>query len=404
MVRKSIQGLAVALLVAGVVACGGGSETAAAKESAGRGGGAPGEGREGGTPGGPAGMGGGRGMTVVLGPNDVAEVKLGPIEAATAIQGDLKPIEDIAVRARIEGDVEEVLVREGDRVTRGQVMARMEDTREQTARQSAEAEVAAANADVTNARWEAEQSEELFRAGAIPERDLRAAQQALSAAQARLAAAQARLSTSDQALKDTRVLAPTTGVVATRTVEAGEHVARGAALFTVVRNDVLELEASVPARFAGDVRPAMPVRFNAAGREMTGRVARVSPTINPANRSVTVYLQLPNPGGALKGNTFATGRIVARTVNDAIVVPSAAIRYVQAQSEPFVYRIVNETVEHQPVKLGIVDEATGIVQITEGLEVGDRIIVGNVGAIGRGVQVRFVGDNEGAPARGMPRP
>jgi hypothetical protein len=56
-----------------------------------------------------------------------------------------------------------------------------------------------------------------------------------------------------------------------------------------------------------------------------------------------------------------------------------------------VYRIANETIEHQPVELGIVDEASGIVQIAKGLEVGDRVIVGNVGAIGRGVKVRIAG-------------
>jgi multidrug efflux pump subunit AcrA (membrane-fusion protein) len=127
-------------------------------------------------------------------------------------------------------------------------------------------------------------------------------------------------------------------------------------MFTVVRNDVLELEAAVPARFAGDVRPAMPVRFNAAGREMNGRVARVSPTINPANRSVTIYLQLPNPGGTLKGNTFATGRIVAKTIDGTVIVPTSAIRYGQ-QQKPFV--IARQRDRRAPAGPGLVDEATG---------------------------------------------
>lgn len=348
---------------------------------------------------------GGRGMmAVVLGPNDVAEVKRGSIESATAIQGDLKPIEEVAVRAKIEGDIEEVHVREGDRVTRGQVLARLEDVRETNAYRSAEADVAAAKADLANAQWNADQAAELLKAGAIPEMERRAADQTLAAAKARVAAAEARLSSTSQELNDTRVVAPTNGTISTRSIEAGEHVARGAALFTVVRNDVLELEAAVPARFATNVRPSMPVRFSAGGRELTGRVARVSPTINPANRSVTVYLQVPNPGGQLKGNTFATGRIVASTLEDAIVVPTAAIRYAQGQTDPFVYRIVNEVVEHQPIKLGVVDEATGIAQVTEGLQDGDRIIAGNVGAVGRGVRVRFAGESEGMPPRQVPRP
>jgi RND family efflux transporter MFP subunit len=325
-------------------------------------------------------------------------VAKGTIELAMGIQGDLKPIEEVPVRARIEGNLEAVNVREGDRVGRGQVMARFESSAEVGAERSAQADVESAKADSVNAQWNADQSQELFKAGAIPERDLRTSQQALVAANARLSAAKSRLFAAARDVEDTKVVAPTSGLVSVRNVENGEHVARGAQMFTVVRNDVLMLEAAVPARFAGDVSPSMPVRFNAGGRDMTGKVARVSPTINPANRSVTIYLQLPNPGGTLKGNTFATGRIVARTINGTIIVPTSAIRYGQQQNAPFVYRISNETVEHQPVELGVVDEQTGIIQVLSGLEAGDRVIVGNVGAIGRGVKVRIAGST-GDPTR-----
>lgn len=393
-VRLTRQWLALAGAAVVIAACGGSEEAAAAADSAGRGQ-APGPGREGG--GMASGAARGRGMmSLVLGASDVHSVATGTIEMAMGIQGDLRPVEEIPVRARIEGNLETVTVREGDRVSRGQVLARFESSTEEGAQKSSMADVESAKADSVNAQWNADQSAELFRAGAIPERDLRSNQQALVAASARLAAARSRLQASTREYEDTRVLSPTTGVVSIRSVETGEHVSRGASMFTIVRNDVLELEAAVPARFAGDVSANMPVRFSAGGREMLGRVARVSPTINPANRSVTIYLQLPNPGGALKGNTFATGRIVSRTLTGTIIVPSSAIRYGQQQNEPFVYRIANETIEHQPVQLGVVDEVTGIVQVTSGLEVGDRVIVGNVGAVGRGVKVRIAGSTNDA--------
>jgi membrane fusion protein (multidrug efflux system) len=394
-VVRQIYGLALAGVIGVAAGCGGPGEAATAgdgkdkapnAESAGReGAGGPGAGMASGTA-------RGRGMmSLVLGANDVHTVALGSIELAMAIQGDLRPVEEVPVRARIEGNLEAVNVREGDRVGRGQVMARFESSAEVGAQRSAEADVESAKADSVNAQWNADQSAELLKAGAIPERDLRNAQQALVAANARLSAARSRLFAAVRDVEDTRIVAPTSGVVSVRNVESGETVSRGAQMFTVVRSDVLELEAAVPARFAGDVRPAMPVRFNAGGREMTGRVARVSPTINPANRSVTIYLQLPNPGNTLKGNTFATGRIVARTIDGTIVVPTSAIRYGQQQNAPFVYRIATDAVEYQPVQLGVVDEGKGVVQITSGLEVGDRVIVGNVGAIGRGVKVRIAG-------------
>jgi len=339
--------------------------------------------------GGPGGPGGGP-PAVVLGPSDVMEVTVGTIEAGIAISGDLKPIEEVVVRARVEGDVVAVLAREGDRVGRGQLLVRFEDAVQEGDRVSATADRESAKADVANAQWNAEQSEELFKAGAIPERDVRAAQQALSAAQARLAAAEARLRATSQTASDTRIVSPTYGVIATREVELGERVQRGATLFTVVRNDVLELEASVPARQAGELKIGQPVRFSAGGRTIEGKVARIAPTINAASRTILVYLQVPNRDGELKGNAFVTGRIVGRTVEGAVVIPTAAVRQSAQPGETFVYRIEGDRVQHVLVQVGITDDVAATAQIVEGLAAGDRIIVGNVGAVGRGTQVRIV--------------
>lgn len=366
--------------------------------------GTPGAGASKGATGGAPGMGkggpGGRGPSaMVLGPSDVTEVKTVTIESSITISGDLKPIEEIAVRSRVEGDVLQVLAREGDRVSQGQLLARFENAVQEGDRASATADRESAKADVSNAQWNADQSEELFKAGAIPERDLRAAQQTLAASKARLAAAEARLKASMQNASDTRILAPTTGVISTRTVEAGEHVTRGSTLFTVVRYDVLELEASVPARQANDLKVSQPVRFAAAGRQLQGKVARIAPTINPANRSITVYIQVPNRDGALKGNSFATGRIIGQAIPNAVAIPTAAVRQAARDNNPFVYRIEGGKVQHVDVQLGIVDETINMTQVLGGLAVGDQIIVGNVGALGRGMEVRVVGPNEGRQGR-----
>lgn len=395
MIRPTFARKLCALFVLVLAACNR-EEGAAASPGGGGGGGAPAGARGGG--GGPGGGGGGPGggrSPTVLGATDVLEVQNGSIEAALLISGDLKPIEEIAVRSRLEGDVTAVLAREGDRVTRGQVLVRFENAVQEGDRASAQAEVESSKADVANAQWNADQSAELFKAGAIPERDQRTAQQVLAAAQSRLAAAEARLRGVTQTLDDTRIGAPTTGTVSTRTVEPGEHVVRGATLMTVVRNDVLELEAAVPSRQAADLRPGQAVRFAANGRQLEGKVARISPTINPANRTLTVYLQVPNPRGEMRGNTFATGRVVTRVVNNTIVIPSAAVRQGPAGGQPFVYRIVDDKVDVAQVELGVGDEQAATTQVLSGLAVGDRIIVGNLGALGRGMPVRVVSAEQG---------
>ncbi|MEP7381631.1 MAG: efflux RND transporter periplasmic adaptor subunit [Gemmatimonadota bacterium] len=344
------------------------------------------------TKGAPGGASGGRGgpSAMVLGPSDVAFVSTTTIESSILISGDLKPIEQIAVRSRVEGDVVKVFAREGDRVGTGQLLAQFESAVQEGDRASAAADVESAKADVSNAQWNAEQSAELYKAGAIPERDVRAAQQTLAAATARLAAAEARLKGSQRNALDTRILAPTTGVVSTRTVDAGEHVARGATLFTVVRNDILELEASVPSRQANELKVGQSVRFASSGRQLEGKIARIAPTINPANRSITVYIQVPNRDGAIKGNSFATGRIIGESIPNTIAIPTSAVRQSARGDLPFVYRIEGGKVQVAEVQLGIVDETINQTQVLSGLSRGDQIIVGNIGALGRGMEVRVV--------------
>ena len=346
--------------------------------------------------GGPGG-GGGRGApSITLAATDVMTVKRMVVEESTPIAGDLHPIETIDVKARLEGDITSVNVREGERVSRGQLLARFEASEQESDLRSAEADRTAARGDLATAQWNYEQSQELFKAGAIPERDHKAAEQAVNTARARLAAADARVRATSSFVVDTRIISPTSGVVEKREIEAGEHVARGATMFTVVRNDILELAAAVPARRATGVTAGQTVYFNADGREFTGKVARVSPTIDPATRSITVYVQIPNSSGALKGGTFASGRVIGKAAKDAIAIPSSAIRQGR-DSLPFVYRIAGKALEQRKVTLGLVDETTGLAEIRQGLAEGDRVIIGNVGTLGAGMQVQVVGAPEQKP-------
>jgi RND family efflux transporter MFP subunit len=203
-------------------------------------------------------------------------------------------------------------------------------------------------------------------------------------------------------VRDTRVLSPAAGIIDKRLVQSGERVTRGQQLFSLVRNDALELTASVPARQANAVVAGQAVHFTADGREFDGRVARVSPTIDPINRAVTVYVQIPNGNGALKGGTFASGRVVQRTITGALVVPTAALRQAQEDGHTYVYRVVNRAVDAATVQLGVIDERAGRAEVLAGLSEGDRVIVGNVGTLGRGMQVSILGseDRVGSPGSG----
>lgn len=385
-----------AACLAGLSACGTGSGSASAATSdAGKGNRADSA----------ATRGGRQVPTITLAPGDIATVASESLEEGTPITGDLKPIETVDVRARLEGDLLGVYVREGQHVSAGQLLAQFEASEQQSVQESAVADRASARTDLTTAQWNLEQSAELYKAGAIPERDFKVAQQAVDAARARLAATEAKLRTSTLASRDTRVVAPTNGVIGTRGVEQGERVARGTSMFTIVRNEVLELAAAVPARQANSVRVGQPVHFTADGRTFDGRVARVSPTIDPTSRSITVYVDIPNTDGQLKGGTFATGRVVSRTLPGVLTVPTAAIRQSQDGGHPFAYKLDERIVNVAPLEVGVVDERLGKAEVISGLSLGDRVIVGNVGTLGRGMQAIVIGEERGRGGQDpAPRP
>jgi multidrug efflux pump subunit AcrA (membrane-fusion protein) len=82
---------------------------------------------------------------------------------------------------------------------------------------------------------------------------------------------------------------------------------------------------------------------------------------------------------------------VSRTLTNALAIPAGALRQGQEDGKPFVYRIDGKTLNVAPVQVGVVDEQQGIAQITDGLQAGDKIVVGNVGTLGRGMQVTIAG-------------
>jgi len=135
-----------------------------------------------------SGRGGRQAPTITLAQGDVAVVGKETIEEGTAITGDLKPIETVDVRARLEGDLLGVYVREGQHVSAGQILAQFDASEQQSVQESAVADRASARTDLATAQWNLDQSAELFKAGAIAERDYKVAKQAVDAARARLAA------------------------------------------------------------------------------------------------------------------------------------------------------------------------------------------------------------------------
>ena len=327
-------------------------------------------------------------VVVELGESDVAVVQRADIASGAVLTGSLMPYRVVPLRAQVPGTVSDLRADRGTRVRKGQVLATIDAD-------GIRSQAAAAEANLALAAQRLESARVLHEAGAMSDFDFNAAKAAYEAARAQAAAA------SEQAVRTT-IVAPIDGVVSARMVEIGEAVNPGQELFTVVNTERLELSGHIPIEAAGSIRPGMPVVFTLdaqPGRELRGTVDRIEPVADLRTRQVGVYVQLPNPGGALVAGQFATGRIVGEQIQDALVVPATAIRGSAGRS--YILVVQDGRVVRREVQTGVRDELTGLVAVLSGVTEGEVVIAAPVAAIEPGTLVRVVGGaTSNAPAGG----
>lgn len=314
----------------------------------------------------------------VLGPNDVWTATPTDLIAGVPVSGTLEPGVDIRINAPTPEVLEQVLVEEGQPVTKGEVLARLSTEAVAPAARSAQAQRRIAQADY-------ERMQSLFKEGAVSQRDVEAAEVTLRNAEAGEAAAVKRL-------EEATIKAPVSGVIAQRLHDAGDRVKDGDQIFRLVNTRELEFAATVPSEYVADVKVGAPASLTVTGQDGTGvtaRVARVNATADAATRQVRVYVKVPNAAGRIVAGLFASGRVVTHEVKGALAVPSAGVRR-DAQGAAYVLVVAEGKVVRRDVTVGVTDEVQGLVEIKTGLQQGDVAIVGPVEGLKMGDLVEIV--------------
>jgi membrane fusion protein, multidrug efflux system len=324
---------------------------------------------------------------VVVGPENVAVVRLQDVRTGPSLSGSLQAEQEATVRAELSAAVVQTYAEVGQRVGRGAILARLDDRAIRDSYLSAQTAVTTAQNNYTVAARELSRAQTLAKAGAIADRDVEYARNAAAAASAQLANARAVYANAAKQLSYTQIRAPFAGVVSQRQVSAGDVVSPGGAMFTVVNPASMRLEASVPANQLSSVRVGLPVEFSVTGypgRLFAGRITRVSPTADPATRQVGIVATIPNAGNTLVGGLFAEGRVASET-RTAPVAPAAAVD--ERGLRPVAMRIKNGRVERVEVQLGIRDEASEILEIRMGLTPGDTVLLGAARGVSPGTPI-----------------
>ncbi len=324
---------------------------------------------------------------VLVGTENVIVVREDTLVSGPIISGDLQPEREAVLRAQLSGEMLDVRANEGQSVREGAILGRIEAVTLEDARRSAQSAVRSAESQMALAEREAQRTQQLVAAGALAAREVDLARNTVASAEAALADARARLVTAEKQLTDAVVRSPIAGVVARRSVNAGDIVTAGAELFTVVDPSSMRLEASVPSESLPELRIGAPVSFAVRGYEQRfeGKIARIAPQTDAATRQLPIFVSIPNNAGRLVGGLFAEGRVVTESAH-GVVVPLNAIN-TTAQTA-WAARVVDNKVERVDVTLGIRDTRTERVLVLSGLRPGDTVLRGAAQGIAPGTLVQ----------------
>jgi len=329
-------------------------------------------------------------VTVQIGPENVVGVQRGTIVVGPILSGELRPQREAKIRAELGGSMLEVRVEEGQSVTRGVLLGRIETRTLDDARQSAASAVRNAENQLGVAQREVERNEKLVNAGALAARDLDLVKSNVSAVEAQLADAKARLAGAERQLGDAVIHSPIAGIVSKKSVNVGDVVSPGTELFTVIDPSSMRLEAAVPSDDLSQLKIGAAVEFTVRGYDQTfaGRIERIAPQADSTTRQVPIFVTIPNVGGRLVAGLFAEGRVVAQTAS-GLVVPVNAVN--TSTQKPWVLRVSNGKTERVDVTLGLRDPRTERVVVASGLAADDTLLRGASQGITPGTSVQLSG-------------
>lgn len=309
---------------------------------------------------------------------------LRPMARVIVGDGSIVPWQELVIGAETGGlRVVEMAVEEGDHVRAGQVLARMEDAVPAAQLAQAEAAVTEAEAALEIARAELRRAVELARSQNTPRQTLEQRQSTARQAEARLAATRASRDEAAARLEQTRLRAPTDGIVLRRSALLGSVVSLGQEMVRLLRDGQLELDARVPELDLAAVAPGQPVQVSHGSHVVVGKVRAIAPVVAPETRLGTAHITLPADSG-LRPGMFARAEIQADAA-PVLTVPQEAVLF--RDGGPAAFVLQGDRVVLRALTTGM--RRDGWVEVTSGLDAGERVVTRGGGFLADGDRVRL---------------
>ena len=285
--------------------------------------------------------------------------------------GELKANEEVELRSEASGRLVSMHFREGEEVRAGALLVKINDSDLQAELKRAEVQ-----------RGLAAQREERVRA-LLNEKTV--SQQVYDEAAGTLKTVGAEIELLEARIDKTEIRAPFAGRIGLRSMSEGSYVTSSTPIATLQDLDPIKLDFAVPEKYSGQIRAGAPLEFSVAGieRKFRGEVYAVEPRIDSATRSVRLRARAANPDRLLLPGSFARIELVLAEQTDAILVPTTAL--VPGLETTTVFVIEDGKAVARQIETG--QRTAADMQVTRGLQVGDRVITSGLQQVRAGMAV-----------------
>ena len=329
---------------------------------------------------------------------EVVQPVLASLATVVEFSGPLVAPQTAIVRAKTGGTLLTLGVAEGSRVKAGQVLATIDATEVASRMAERQALLESARASTVQAERAHANNQRLADQQFISGTALDTSRAALDTAKAQERAAMAQLDTMRAMSRDTRIVAPISGIVAKRHAVAGEKVSAEQNIVTIIDLATLELAGNVGTHEISQLAPGVPVQVKVEGVDatVTGKIARIAPAAEPGTRSIGVTIELPNPKESLRAGQYALAKVELTDPQRRLTVPITAVGNTAGQDH--VWMIENGVLARRAVTLGRRDTREGRVELLGGVTLASQVLAARFDNLREGAKAAVVATKSAAVA------
>jgi membrane fusion protein, multidrug efflux system len=305
--------------------------------------------------------------------------------------GTLMPIQHVEIKPEVSGRIKGTHFQEGGFVSENKLLFEIGEQKQRHRLESSRASLDQARTRLDNLRRNYERLKSLYQQDLISEDEFDRSRTEMESASSEVERLAAQVSLAGQELGDTLIRAPFSGFISRRLVDPGAFVSQGQLLATMYQTDPLEISFMVPEKYTAQADYGQEVRIQVSahpGQVFTGRVTFLSPSVDESTRSFEVKASIDNPDNRLRPGSFASAVLILGYREASLVIPERSLVATRDGYLVFVLDQEEGRVESRNVRTG--SRRPGLVEILEGLDPGEQVVVAGHMNLNDKMQVRVV--------------